>query len=100
MFRTASVLILGVLASLATAAGTATAEQAARVEPNTVTFGLLGPVGLAAVVLGIIGMTAGVVRQRRRARATEPADAGSTVSDHVTAMAGAMITEPAPRVKS
>ncbi|NIJ14094.1 hypothetical protein FHU38_004438 [Saccharomonospora amisosensis] len=47
-------------------AGTASAAQA---EPNAMTFGLLGPVGLVAVVLGVLGMAAGVVRQRRKARA-------------------------------
>ncbi|WP_338061500.1 hypothetical protein [Prauserella marina] len=47
--------------------GTASAAQA---EPNAMTFGLLGPVGLVAIVLGVIGMTAGVVRQRmKKARA-------------------------------
>lgn len=55
---TAFLLVLG--------AGTASAAQA---EPNAMTFGLLGPVGLVAVALGVLGMAAGVVRQRRKARA-------------------------------
>ncbi|MFF5991504.1 hypothetical protein [Prauserella flavalba] len=60
-------VLTGVPASLLVAgAGSASAAQA---EPNAMTFGLLGPVGLVAVVLGILGMTAGVVRQRRKARA-------------------------------
>nr|WP_091674012.1 hypothetical protein [Amycolatopsis marina] len=95
--RTVAVLTLGALASLVATAGTATAEQAARVEPNTVTFGLLGPVGLVAVVLGIVGMAAGVVRQRRRVRATAAAGSGDTMSGQVSAMAGAMLAEGATR---
>nr|WP_243859599.1 hypothetical protein [Amycolatopsis arida] len=63
-------------------AGTGAAAQAARVEPNQVSFGLLGPVGLAAVLIGIVGMTAGVLRQRRRAREATP-------HPHVTAQAPA-----------
>ncbi|MEU6646244.1 hypothetical protein ABZ863_27375 [Saccharomonospora sp. NPDC046836] len=74
VLRGAAVL-LGVPAALLVAgAGSAFAAQA---EPNAMTFGLLGPVGLIAVVLGVLGMTAGVVRQRRKARAKAvvPADA-------------------------
>nr|WP_307832224.1 hypothetical protein [Prauserella cavernicola] len=60
-------VLTGVPASLLVAgAGSAAAAQA---EPNAMTFGLLGPVGLIAVVLGVLGMTAGVLRQRRRTRA-------------------------------
>jgi lysylphosphatidylglycerol synthetase-like protein (DUF2156 family) len=98
MIRATAVLITGSLASLVAMAGTASADQAARVEPNTITFGLLGPVGLAAVVLGIIGMTAGVVRQRRRTRATVPAGSPDDAGGQVTAMAEAVLAEnPAPR---
>lgn len=48
-------------------ASTAGAQLLAQAEPNAMTFGLLGPVGLVAIALGVLGMTAGVVRQRRRA---------------------------------
>ncbi|MFF0146786.1 hypothetical protein [Amycolatopsis sulphurea] len=49
------------------------------VSQETVTsagFGMLGPVGLVAVALGVVGMTLGVVRQRRKARAKTEAEAG------------------------
>lgn len=98
VIRATAVLITGSLASLVATAGTATAEQAARVEPNTVTFGLLGPVGLVAVALGIIGMAAGVVRQRRRTRATLPTGSGDNAGGQVSAMAEAVLADtPAPR---
>jgi hypothetical protein len=59
----AGLLVVREGAAFAQTAGTTQAQ------PDAVTFGLLGPVGLAAVALGIVGMTAGVVRQRRKARA-------------------------------
>jgi hypothetical protein len=61
----AGLLVLGGGAAFAQSAGTT-----ATAEPDAITFGLLGPVGLAAVALGIVGMTAGVFRQRRKARMT------------------------------
>nr|WP_235999723.1 hypothetical protein [Qaidamihabitans albus] len=75
-------------------AGAAQAAQPGRsvqAEPNAMTFGLLGPVGLAAVVLGVLGMAAGVARQRRRARAAEPAGA------EMAAMAEAVLAEEPAR---
>ncbi|SEP51802.1 hypothetical protein SAMN04489732_117120 [Amycolatopsis saalfeldensis] len=44
-------------------------DGVARAETNSTGFGMLGPVGLVAVALGIVGMTLGVLRQRRKARA-------------------------------
>lgn len=66
--RVAAVMAM-VPAALIVGAGAAVADNsaAAKAEPNTVTFGLLGPVGLVAVVLGVLGMAAGIVRQRKRA---------------------------------
>ncbi|WP_245633926.1 hypothetical protein [Amycolatopsis jejuensis] len=60
------------LTVLVTSAGTATAAFAddgvARAETTSAGFGMLGPVGLVAVAFGIVGMTLGVLRQRRKAR--------------------------------
>ncbi|WP_019818563.1 hypothetical protein [Saccharomonospora saliphila] len=81
---------------LAVSSGTAVAEPvsyALRAEPNALTFGLLGPVGLAAVAFGVLGMAAGVVRQRRgraraaaEARAQEEPDSGCHPVGHDTAL--------------
>ncbi|MEY7971274.1 hypothetical protein AB8O38_04655 [Saccharomonospora xinjiangensis] len=54
--------------------GTAAAVQA---EPNAMTFGLLGPVGLVAVALGVVGMAAGALRQRRKNRLAAAEEAAS-----------------------
>ena len=52
------------------AAGTGVAGAAETVSATTdSSFGLLGPVGLVAVLLGVIGMTLGVLRRRRKAQA-------------------------------
>ncbi|MDT8909603.1 hypothetical protein [Amycolatopsis sp. PS_44_ISF1] len=48
-------------------------DGVARAETAPTDFGMLGPVGLVAVALGIVGMTFGVVRQRRKARAAAAA---------------------------
>ncbi|WP_435869787.1 hypothetical protein [Amycolatopsis methanolica] len=61
-------LVLAVSAT-ATTTGVAAASPATHAEPTGVSFGLLGPVGLAAVLLGIIGMALGIVRQRRKSQA-------------------------------
>ncbi|EIE97545.1 hypothetical protein [Saccharomonospora glauca] len=57
--------------------GTAAAVQA---EPNAMTFGLLGPVGLVAVVLGVLGMAAGALRQRRKSRLAAAAESKSAAT--------------------
>lgn len=77
----AGLLVLG--------AGAANAQGAAVVESNSVAFGLLGPVGLIAVALGIVGMMLGVLRQRRKTRAAAQAEP-------VTAMAEAVLAEEGP----
>ncbi|TLW93875.1 hypothetical protein FFT09_11035 [Saccharomonospora piscinae] len=76
------------VAALLTSAGTASADDstlsvAVQAEPNAMTFGLLGPVGLVAVALGVLGMVAGVVRQRRNSRpeAAVPAGDAGTESE-------------------
>lgn len=55
---------------LVTGTGVAGAAQDThQIEAEISSFGLLGPVGLAAVALGVIGMALGVLRQRRKAQA-------------------------------
>ena len=89
----AAVLALAPLGLLALGAGVASAQTNGAVVPATesdsVTFGLWGPVGLAAVVLGIVGMAAGIVRQRRNARAA----AVDTADAERPAGGGAELTE-------
>jgi heme/copper-type cytochrome/quinol oxidase subunit 2 len=59
-----------VLTVLATGTGVASAaDETTQVDAEISSFGLLGPVGLAAVALGVIGMALGVLRQRRKAQA-------------------------------
>ncbi|HKS49495.1 MAG TPA: hypothetical protein VJT49_31170 [Amycolatopsis sp.] len=59
------------VAVLATNTGVAAAAENTTVQAkaDTLPFGLLGPVGLAAVALGILGMALGVLRQRRKSQA-------------------------------
>jgi hypothetical protein len=67
-----AVVIAPAVLTLVAAGGPAAAAAesgSATAEADLAAFGLLGPVGLAAVVLGIIGMALGVVRQRRKAQA-------------------------------
>jgi hypothetical protein len=72
------------LAFLATGTGVANAAEAQLSTTDATSFGLLGPVGLAAVVLGIVGMALGVVRQRRKA-AQAPAEPAPQISEDVAA---------------
>ncbi|EHK88248.1 hypothetical protein ACQPZU_02855 [Saccharomonospora azurea] len=66
------------IAALVGGQGTAAAVQA---EPNAMTFGLLGPVGLIAVVIGVLGMIAGALRQRKKNRlAAAEAESVATVA--------------------
>lgn len=89
MFRDSAVVASMTVATLLTGAGTASAMQ---VEPNAMTFGLLGPVGLIAVVLGVLGMAAGVIRQRRKTRmqaavSTADSESATAVADAETGVA-------------
>jgi hypothetical protein len=81
-------LVLGAGAGFAQSAG-----STARAETTAVTFGLLGPVGLAAVALGIVGMAAGVLRQRRKAR-TAAVTAEPVVTDLAVLPEAALVEEP------
>jgi hypothetical protein len=85
----AGLLALGAGVASAQVAGTTTHAS----ESDAVTFGLWGPVGLVAVALGVVGMAAGVVRQRRsiRAKACQAQSAGGCV----TAMAESMLIHSA-----
>ncbi|MGW4064184.1 hypothetical protein ACWEGE_38245 [Amycolatopsis sp. NPDC004747] len=94
-FRAAVVLAL-VPAGLFVAGGSAFAAvtTTAQADTSVEAFGVLGPVGLVAVALGIVGMTLGVLRQRRKTRLAEAAPAVPEVPDPVTAMAEAVLGEP------
>lgn len=81
-------------------AGAGPASAAETTPRSEMAFGMLGPVGLIAVALGIVGMAFGVFRQRRKARATTAASAVPTipapvqpVGQDVTAMAEAVLAE-------
>lgn len=92
--RATAVAALPVALLVAGAGSASAAETTSRAETTNMAFGLLGPVGLIAVALGIVGMAFGVLRQRRKARAAAaaPAPAPSATPD-VPAMAQAVLAE-------
>ncbi|MBE8521640.1 hypothetical protein ILP97_29825 [Amycolatopsis sp. H6(2020)] len=97
----AAVVVALVPAGLLLAGGSAFAAvtTTAQADSNVEAFGVLGPVGLVAVALGIVGMTLGVLRQRRKARAATAALADATtvvveLPGPVTAMAEAVLADP------
>ena len=61
-----SVVMALVPVALVAAAHSASAASEQRVTADSASFGLLGPVGIAAVVLGFGGLVAGLLRHRRR----------------------------------
>jgi hypothetical protein len=84
----AAVITPAVIAVVLASGGIAGAAESgsAPVEADLTTFGLLGPVGLAAVALGIIGMALGVLRQRRKSQAAteapnQPAEPPAVAAD-------------------
>lgn len=83
-----SVTLLAMLAMLATGAGDALAAESpnAATEVETMSFGVLGPVGLAAVILGVVGMVLGVLRQRRKAQQVN-ADANAVANANASGAA-------------
>ncbi|MEU4249515.1 hypothetical protein AB0F15_19095 [Amycolatopsis sp. NPDC026612] len=105
-FRTAAVVAFVPAALLLAGGGSAFADvmTVAQADANADSFGVLGPVGLVAVALGIVGMTLGVLRQRRKTRADAAlAQAVPVVPDlaglpglpgPVTAMAEAVLADP------
>ena len=99
--RAVAVVALVPAALLLAGAGGAFAADTtiAQAGTNAETFGVLGPVGLVAVALGIVGMTLGVLRQRRKTRAATAALAEATtvvveLPGPVTAMAEAVLADP------
>ncbi|WP_208608411.1 hypothetical protein [Amycolatopsis pretoriensis] len=94
-FRAAAVVALVPAALVLAGGGSAVADvTTAQADTNAESFGVLGPVGLVAVALGIVGMTLGVLRQRRKARVAEAAPAVPETPGPVTAMAEAVLGEP------
>ncbi|MFD0811630.1 hypothetical protein ACFQ05_16840 [Amycolatopsis umgeniensis] len=87
--RVATVIAVPAALLVAGAVPASAAESTSRSE---MAFGLLGPVGLIAVALGIVGMAFGVFRQRRKARAAAPAPIRPATPD-VAAMAEAVLVE-------
>lgn len=69
--RTASMLAVPMILLVAVPASATTRQSVplAQVQGDAVPFGVLGPVGVVAIVLGLVGMVAGTVRHRRRNRA-------------------------------
>lgn len=92
--RAAAVTALPVALLVAVGGSASAADTTSRAESTNMAFGLLGPVGLIAVALGIVGMAFGVLRQRRKARAATviPAPAPAATPD-VPAMAEAVLAE-------
>lgn len=60
------VVLAVVPAALVTGAEFASAEAAEDVAAESVSYGIAGPVGIAAVVVGFGGLIVGLVRHRRR----------------------------------
>lgn len=92
--RAAAVVAIPVALLVAGAVPASAADTTSRSE---MAFGLLGPVGLIAVALGVVGMAFGVFRQRRKARAAAaPAPApAQPATPHVAAMAEAVLADDA-----
>jgi hypothetical protein len=97
--RAAAVVALISAGLLSAGGGMALADvTTAQAGTNAESFGVLGPVGLVAVALGIVGMTLGVLRQRRKTRSTaeivQAVPAVPEVTGPVTALAEAVLAEP------
>jgi hypothetical protein len=61
-----SVVMALVPVALVAAAQSASAQSGGRVAADSASFGLAGPVGIAAVVVGFGGLVVGLLRHRRR----------------------------------
>lgn len=92
--RAAVVAALPVALLIAGAGSASAAATVSRADSTNMSFGLLGPVGLIAVALGIVGMAFGVLRQRRKARAaTAVLTPAQSATPDVSAMAKAVLAE-------
>lgn len=67
-----SVVLAMMPMAMVLAVSSASASAADGVAANSMPFGLVGPVGIAAVVVGFGGLITGLVRHRRRETATPP----------------------------
>lgn len=83
------VLAVGGALSSTTLPASASTELAA---PSPTSFGMLGPVGLIAVGIGVVGMLAGLARRRRQALARSVAARGK-VADRATAERAARVAD-------
>jgi hypothetical protein len=88
--RTIRIAAVAVPGLLLVAGGVAHADTGTAT--SNASFGVLGPVGLVAVALGIVGMTLGVLRQRRKARAAAVAEPAAP-ENVVTAMAVTVLAD-------
>lgn len=81
---------LGVAAATAGLAAPAFASTGQLAAPSASTFGILGPVGIVAVGVGVVGMIAGLARRRRDALASAVAARGAA-ADKATAERAARV---------
>lgn len=80
---------VGAALSLTTLPASAASQLAA---PSPASFGILGPVGLIAVGLGVVGMLAGLARRRREALGRSVAARGEAAG-RTTAQRAARVAE-------
>ncbi|MGH3516695.1 MAG: hypothetical protein ACRDQ7_04645 [Haloechinothrix sp.] len=87
---TSTIVVTGAFGAMLAWAGSAVAEapaMLAQTQSSAAPFGLLGPVGLGAVVLGMAGMVAGYARRRRDAITRAKADRRAAVARAAAARA-------------
>jgi len=92
------VLVPVALAVTAQGASATTALADDDVAVRTVSFGFLGPVGIAAVALGAVGLVAGLLRHHRRREPAAVAAPAASVTAPLTAPVDAGPQPAAERV--